>query len=70
MQSAQWVGSVHGYEARRDPVAHGFRRASAAGVVFVPCGVCLVPVDLASVGASGKPPRCERHAAVEGLHLS
>ena len=60
--------TVHMYEAGRHAIAHESRRP-AAGIVFVPCGICLAPVDLAVVSRTGEPPRCERHAA-GAPHLS
>ncbi len=40
------------------------------GIVFVPCAICLTPLDLALISDAEQPHLCERHRVGDYLPLN
>ena len=56
---------LHGIDTTSD--VHGGPRT---GLVFVPCTICLAPLDLVVITETDHPQLCERHLVADFLPLN
>jgi hypothetical protein len=67
MQGAHAIQTEHTSEAASRPGRRVHRRGPGPGIVFVPCVLCLDPVDLTTARETGGRPMCEPHRAADGV---